>query len=96
MALRIHTAVFWVTTPHSLLPTKILQKHYLPFQSDSTMNVEAVWSSDMLVHIYQPLWCQPKLRIVPHNLQHAFQVGRGVTHYHGKDSWRDLPPLPNY
>jgi len=64
------------------------------------MNVEAVWSSDMLVHIYQPLWCQPKLQhkliIIPRNLQHGFQVGWGVTHSHDKDSWRYLPPLPNY
>jgi len=61
MALRIHMMVFCVITPHSLLVAYkyVAETHYLPFQCDCTVNVEAVRSSDMLVHIYQPLWCQP-------------------------------------
>ena len=100
MALGIHTVVFWDITPVSQSPSKILPKHTISIsECDCMLNVEAVWSSDMVVHICKPLWCQPnlqhKLRNVPHNLQHGFQVGY-VTHFHSKERRRDLPPLPNY
>jgi len=43
MALRIHT-VFWVKTPYSLHVAykNFAETHYLLFQCDCTMNVEAV------------------------------------------------------
>lgn len=50
MALRIHTVVFWVTTPYSLLVVykNFAETHYLPFQS---VTVQLMWKQ------YGPLTC---------------------------------------
>lgn len=94
MALRIHTVVFWVTPPHNLLAA---YKTFVDtYYSISELTIHWMLKQYGPVTCYQPSWrqckLQHKLRIVPHNLQHSFQVGY-MTHSHSKDSWRDLPPL---